>query len=91
MDTAAQLRSRLGQRHESAVPDDFIRHTTLTDISRATNARIAAAYAGHSARTTTDLYTSVTFEELVAAQWPDPTRGSSTNKRVQASRRPEIR
>ena len=45
----------------------FIRHTTLTDVSRATNSRIAAAYAGHTARTTTDIYTTVTFEELVIA------------------------
>lgn len=45
----------------------WLRHTTLTDISRATNGRIAAAYAGHAASSTTDIYTTVTFEELVAA------------------------
>lgn len=49
------------------VSSHWIRHTTLTDVSRATNGRVAAAYAGHSTRSTTDIYTAVTFEELVIA------------------------
>jgi len=49
------------------VSSHWIRHTTLTDVSRATNGRVAAAYAGHTSRSTTDIYTTVTFEELVVA------------------------
>lgn len=49
------------------VSSHWFRHTTLTDVSRATNGRIAAAYAGHTEQSTTDLYTAVTFEELVIA------------------------
>lgn len=45
----------------------WYRHTTLTDIARATNSRIAAAYAGHADRSVTDLYTHVDFTDLRAA------------------------
>ena len=45
----------------------WLRHTTLTDVSNAAGSRIAAAYAGHSDRTVTDLYTVPTFEDLQEA------------------------
>lgn len=45
----------------------WLRHTTLTDVSNAAGSRIAAAYAGHSDRSVTDLYTVPTFEDLQEA------------------------
>lgn len=45
----------------------WLRHTTLTDISNASGSRVAAAYAGHSERSVTDIYTVPTFEDLQAA------------------------
>ena len=45
----------------------WVRHTTLTDISNAAGSRIASAYAGHSDRSVTDLYTVPSFEDLVIA------------------------
>lgn len=45
----------------------WLRHTTLTDISNATGSRVAAAYAGHTERNVTDIYTVPTFEDLQAA------------------------
>lgn len=60
-------RRRLAWAERLGVSIHWYRHTTLTDIARATNSRIAAAYAGHADRSVTDLYTHVDFSDLLEA------------------------
>ena len=49
------------------VSSHWLRHSTLTDVANATNARIASAYAGHAPNTTIEGYTHPGFADLVAA------------------------
>ena len=63
----SRVHSHLGWSARLGVSIHWLRHTTLTDISNACGSRIAAAYAGHSDRTVTDVYTTPTFEDLQIA------------------------
>lgn len=62
-----KVQEHLDWAERLGVSAHWIRHTTLTDVSKATNGRIAAAYAGHVSSSTTDGYTVPTFEDLVAS------------------------
>lgn len=63
----APARRRLVWAERLGVSIHWYRHTTLTDISKAANTRVAAAYAGHADRSVTDRYTHVDFMDLQAA------------------------
>jgi len=63
----APARRHLAWAERLGVSIHWYRHTTLTDIARATNSRIAAAYAGHAPQSVTDVYTHVDFMDLAEA------------------------
>ena len=63
-----KLQGELGWADRLGVSAHWIRHTTLTDVSRVAGDRIARAYAGHSdTSSTTDQYTKASWEELLWA------------------------
>jgi len=63
----ARIRAELPWAARLGLSLHWLRHTTLSDVERVSGLRVARAYAGHAPADVTDLYTHVTFADLVEA------------------------